>query len=110
MVPDIDGQLHHFTNAGLYDGLFTLYDAESKTLWIHITGEAEYGPLVGRSLGPSENQLQINVKQALEMDPKTAIAISDRCILPAAANSGRPRESGAEGADRAAEFPTPTRR
>jgi hypothetical protein len=70
--------LHHFTNAGLYDGLFTLYDAESHTLWNHITGEAEYGPLVGRSLGPPGNQLQLSVRQALEQDLETEIAISDR--------------------------------
>ena len=78
MVPTIDGQLHHFTNAGLYDGLFTLYDAESHTLWNHVTGEAEYGPLVGRTLGPPGNELQMNAKQALDLDPKTEIAISDR--------------------------------
>lgn len=78
MVPVIDGQLHHFSNAGLYDGLFTLYDAESHTLWNHITGEAEYGPLVGRTLGPPGNELQVNVAQALAMAPKMEIAISDR--------------------------------
>ena len=78
MVPTIDGRLHHFTNAGLYDGLFTLYDAETHTLWNHLTGEAEYGPLVGRTLGPPGNQLQMNVRHALEQDPKTEIAISDR--------------------------------
>ena len=78
MVPTIDGKLHHFTNAGLYDGLFTLYDAETHTLWNHLTGEAEYGPLVGRTLGPPGNQLQMNVKQALEQDLRTEIAISDR--------------------------------
>ena len=78
MVPTIDGKLHHFTNAGLYDGLFTLYDAETHTLWNHITGEAEYGPLVGRTLGPPGNLLQMNAKQALEQDAKTEIAISDR--------------------------------
>jgi len=78
LVPIIDGKLHHFTNAGLYNGLFTLYDAETHTLWNHITGEAEYGPLVGRTLGPPGNQLKMNVKQAVEQDPKTEIAISDR--------------------------------
>ena len=78
MVPTINGKLHHFTNAGLYDGLFTLYDAESHTLWNHVTGEAEYGPLVGRTLGPPGNELQRTVKQALEEDPATEIAISDR--------------------------------
>lgn len=81
MVPVIDGQLHHFTNAGLYDGLFTLYDAESHTLWNHVTGEGEYGPLVGRTLGPPGNELQMNVAQALEMDPKMEIAISDRAYF-----------------------------
>jgi hypothetical protein len=78
LAPTIDGKLHHFTNAGLYDGLFTLYDAETHTLWNHLTGEAEYGPMVGRTLGPPGNQLQMTVSQALEQDPKTEIAISDR--------------------------------
>lgn len=78
MVPDVDGKLHHFTNVGLYDGLFVMQDAETKTLWNHILGEALYGPLVGHSLGPVGNLLQMNVKQALAMDPKMQIAISDR--------------------------------
>jgi hypothetical protein len=81
LVPVLDGQLHHFSNAGLYDGLFTLYDAESHTLWNHVTGEAEYGPLVGRTLGPPANELQVNAAQALEMDPKIEIAISDRAYF-----------------------------
>ena len=78
MVPDIDGKMHHFTNVGLYDGLFVMQDAETKTLWNHITGEALYGPLVGHNLGPVSNLLQMNVKQALAMDPKMQVAISDR--------------------------------
>jgi hypothetical protein len=78
LVPTIDGKLHHFSNAGLYDGLFTLYDAESHTLWNHVTGEAEYGPLVGRTLGPPGNEMQTSVQQALAEDPTTEIAISDR--------------------------------
>ena len=97
MVPTIDGQLHHFTNAGLYNGLFTLYDAESHTLWNHLTGEAEYGPLVGRTLGPPGNQLQMDVKQALEQDPKTEIAISDRVYFAGGKQFGT---AGAIGPDR----------
>ena len=100
MVPDIDGKLHHFSNAGLYDGLFVMQDAETKTLWNHITGEALYGPLVGRNLGPVGNLLQMNVKQALATDPKMQIAISDRIYFaggrqfgsaesPAAGRGGR---------------------
>lgn len=78
MVPTIDGQAHNFSVVGLYNALFVMQDAETKTLWNHITGEAVYGPLVGRTLGPIRNLLQMNVKQALEMDAKTEIAISDR--------------------------------
>lgn len=88
MVPVIDGKLHHFSNAGLYDGLFTLYDAESQTLWNHVTGEAEYGPLVGRSLGPPGNELQTSVGQALEMDSTMEIAISDRVYFAGAKQFG----------------------
>lgn len=102
MVPTIDGKLHHFTNAGLYDGLFTLYDAESHTLWNHVTGDAEYGPLVGRSLGPPGNELQTAVHQALSEDSATEIAISDRVYFAggrqfgtAGAAAGRGRGQGA---------------
>ena len=78
MVPTIDGKTHHFNNVGLYDAVFVMQDTETKTLWNHITGEAIYGPLVGHNLGPVRNLLQMNVKQALAMDPKMRIAISDR--------------------------------
>ena len=66
------------SNVGLYDGLFVMQDEESKTLWNHITGEALYGPHVGRSLGPVGNVLQTNVQEALELDPQMQVAISDR--------------------------------
>lgn len=96
MVPDIDGQLHHFTNVGLYNGLFVMQDAETKTLWNHITGEAMYGPLVGHNLGPIGNLLQMNVKQALAMDSKMQIAISDRLYFA----SGRQFGSAGSGTGR----------
>lgn len=88
MAPDIDGKLHHFTNVGLYDGLFVMQDAETKTLWNHITGEALYGPLAGHNLGPVENLLQMNVKQALAMDRKVQVAISDRIYFAAGRQFG----------------------
>jgi hypothetical protein len=97
LVPVIDGQLHHFTNAGLYDGLFTLYDVESHTLWNHVTGEAEYGPLVGRNLGPPGNELQMSVKQALELDPKMEIAISDRAYFAGGRQFGTAGIGGGRG-------------
>jgi len=72
--------MHHFVNAGLYDALFVMQDTETKTLWNHITGEALYGELVGRGL-PISNLLQVDVRQALNMDPDVHVAISDRPVL-----------------------------
>ena len=51
-------------------------DAETGTLWNHITGEALYGELVGHRL-PVSNLLQMNVSQALALDSDMAVAISD---------------------------------
>jgi hypothetical protein len=95
--------MHHFNNVGLYDALFVMQDTESKTLWNHITGEAEYGPLVGRTLGPVSNLLQMNVKQALDVDPATQVAISDRVYFAggrqfgSADGFGPPRGGGSGG-------------
>jgi hypothetical protein len=77
----------HFNNVGLYDGLFVMQDEESKTLWNHVTGEALYGPYVGRTLGPVGNLMQVTVEEALEFDPATEVAISDR---PYTGRSGAP--------------------
>jgi Protein of unknown function (DUF3179) len=77
LAPTIDGQIHHFFAGGLYDGLAVLQDTETGTLWNHVTGEAMHGPLMGSQLGVS-NLLQMNVAQALEMDPGMRIAISDQ--------------------------------
>lgn len=95
----------HFDNVGLYDALFIMQDKETKTLWNHITGEAVYGPLVGRSLGPIGNQLQMSAEQALAMNPAMQVAISDRPYAvngqqfdatgPIAGAEGRGRGAGA---------------
>jgi hypothetical protein len=78
LVPTINGKMHHFNNVGLYDALFVMQDTESKTLWRHIDGQALYGEMVGHSLGPVANLLQMNVQQALASDPQTRVAISGR--------------------------------
>ena len=78
LVPVVDGRLHHFNYVGIYDGLAVIQDKESKTLWNHVTGDAMYGPLVGRTLKRASNLLPMNVRQALTVDPKIRIAISDR--------------------------------
>ncbi len=75
LTPTVDGKLYHFENPGIYDGLFIMADTETSTFWNHITGEALHGALVGHRL-PISNLLQMNVQQALEMDPDMEIAIS----------------------------------
>jgi hypothetical protein len=81
--------MHHFNNVGLYDALFVMQDTESKTLWRHIDGQALYGELVGHSLGPIGNLLQMNVQQALASDSKTRVAISDRPYTAGGKQFGR---------------------
>jgi hypothetical protein len=78
LVPVVDGKLHHFNYVGIYDGLAVIQDKESKTLWNHVTGEAMYGPLVGRTLKHASNLLHMNVRQALAIDANMPIAVSDR--------------------------------
>jgi hypothetical protein len=88
LVPSIDGgEMLHFDNVGLYNGLFVMQDQESKTLWNHISGAAMYGPHVGRTLGPVGNLRQMTVEEALEFDPAMQVAISDR---PYTGRSGTP--------------------
>ena len=77
LAPNIEGTTYNFVNSGLYDGLFILEDKETKTLWSHMTGEGLYGKHAGLKM-PLSNLLQMNVVQALAMDPTIEIAISDR--------------------------------
>jgi len=70
-----------FENVGLYDALFVMQDLDSKTLWNHMTGEALYGPHVGRTLGPMGNLLQMTVEQGLVYGPEMQLAVSDRPYL-----------------------------
>lgn len=72
----IDGKLYNFDNVGLYDGLFVLGDQQTETLWSHMTGEGLYGTHAGYRM-PVSNLLQMNVGQALTMDPSMSVAISD---------------------------------
>jgi len=111
LVPSIDGARLHFDNVGLYDALFVMQDVETKTLWNHITGEALYGPHVGRTLGPIGNLLQINVEQALAMNSATEIAVSDRIYFAGGTRFGTATGLGpGAGADAARSMPPPRER
>lgn len=76
LTPSVDGEVRTFSEQGLYNGLFLLHDKETGTYWNHITGEALYGPDVGKRL-PMENVLHTTVRQILAQDPNTRIALSD---------------------------------
>jgi hypothetical protein len=79
MAPSIDGEPHHFSEHGLYDGLFLMRDEESGTFWDHMTGEAVYGELVGRRLPVSELR-QTTVAQVFDEDRDAMVALSDQAL------------------------------
>jgi hypothetical protein len=76
LIPSIDGEVHTFTEQGLYDGLFLMFDQESGTRWNHMTGEGVHGPLKGRAL-PIENVYHTTVGQVLAETPDALLAWSE---------------------------------
>ncbi len=47
----LNGKTLSFGHAGiLYKDSFVMYDRETKSLWVHVTGKAEVGPLKGQQL------------------------------------------------------------
>jgi hypothetical protein len=79
MTPRIEGDVHHFAEQALFNGLFLMRDEESGTFWDHMTGEAVYGPLVGDTLQVAP-LLQTTVERALDMAPDASVALSDQAI------------------------------
>ena len=48
---ELDGRVLRFGHAGmLYQNSFLMYDHQTETIWIHVTGEAFHGPLKGKKL------------------------------------------------------------
>jgi hypothetical protein len=79
MTPSIDGVTRKFAEHGLYDGLFLMRDEETGTFWDHLTGDAVYGPDVGKTLEIS-NLLHSRVDQVLANYPEALITLSDQAI------------------------------
>lgn len=47
----LDDRVLSFGHAGiLYENSFVMYDRETDSLWVHVTGEAAFGPLKGKRL------------------------------------------------------------
>ncbi len=47
----MDGEVLSFGHAGiLYENSFVMYDRKTGSLWVHVTGRAEWGPMQGKRL------------------------------------------------------------
>lgn len=47
----LDDRVLSFGHAGiLYENSFIMYDRQTESLWVHVTGEAAFGPLKGKRL------------------------------------------------------------
>ena len=47
----LDDRVLSFGHAGiLYENSFIMYDRQTESLWVHVTGEAAHGPLKGKRL------------------------------------------------------------
>jgi hypothetical protein len=80
LTPVVDGELHHYSAGGLYDGLVLLIDDETRTYWDHITGEALHGPLRGKQLAMWPIHMA-TVASELAAHPDTAYARSNAGLL-----------------------------
>ncbi len=80
LTPLIDGELHHFSAGGLYNGLVLLVDDESGSYWDHITGECVYGPMKGAAL-PTWGIEMTNVRAELRRDKSTRVHVSEPTLL-----------------------------
>ncbi len=48
---EVDGEVLSFGHAGiLYENSFVMYDRKTESLWVHVTGRAESGPMKGKRL------------------------------------------------------------
>ena len=72
LTPVIDGNVHHFSAGGLYNGLVLLIDDETRTYWDHITGEAVHGELKGAKLDNWPIKMT-NVETASKHEPNLRV-------------------------------------
>lgn len=79
MTPRVDGEVHWFAEQALFDGLFLMRDEESGTYWDHMTGEAVYGPNVGKSLAV-DPLVMTTAERAWESHPDALLTLSDRAL------------------------------
>ena len=76
LSPIIDSKLYHFRETGVYNGQQIFEDLETKTLWNHLTGEALYGELQGKTLDFIGSLTMTTVGDEIRKNPNLPIYIS----------------------------------
>ncbi len=74
--PVIDGQVHHFSERGLYNAMTLLGDAESGSIWDHYSGRCYHGPLQGRRLETLSALQHTTLAQAISLVPEALFVVS----------------------------------
>lgn len=74
--PIINGQVHHFSDGGFYNAMTLLTDAETRSIWNHITGQCLYGTHQDYQLPVLSNPLQKGALQISIEYPNALISIS----------------------------------
>jgi hypothetical protein len=73
--PVVQGRVHRFRVTGIYNAMSMMSDAETGSVWEHITGECIRGPLQGTQLLTRPAQY-LTAAQVLEAVPDAQIALS----------------------------------
>lgn len=74
--PMVNGTVHHFADGGFYNAMTLLTDAETRSLWNHITGHCLHGAHEGYHLTHLGAPLQKSAIQVLGEIPKAMFAHS----------------------------------
>jgi len=75
--PQLDGQRLTFGFEGIWQGTAVLYDRQTSSLWMHLTGEAFTGPLAGKRLKPLATGRHTTWKAWKEAHPSTDVMAPD---------------------------------
>jgi len=74
----VDGQVLNFGHEGvLYRNSFVMYDKETNSKWLHVTGEALKGELKGKKLGFIPSEI-MPYKTWKKRHPKTGVLLGEK--------------------------------
>ena len=75
--PLVDGQRLTFGFEGIWQGTAVLYDHQTRSLWLHLTGLCIRGPKVGTTLTPLETGRHTTWQEWRASHPETDVLASD---------------------------------